>query len=94
MKVLLFTLLFVILASTVNAQIPDWFVKLKRLQEFASNEKDIEILFNSPKVSYTTFQDKIRSGDTWMKLTRYELPEGELEVLFSAGKCSDQNIKG
>lgn len=51
MKVLLFTLLFVILASTVNAQIPDWFVKLKRLQEFASNEKDIEILFNSPKVS-------------------------------------------
>lgn len=92
-NVLCMTLLLLCVFQSL-AQKPDWFIKLQKLQKFPSTEKDIEEFFNSPKITYSTPLEEIKQSRTKSKVVEYEIPEGELHVYYSAGKCSAENTEG
>jgi hypothetical protein len=90
----IFCIAFIILISVLSVvgKNPEWFDKLKKLQKFPSTEKDVERLFNSPKIIYSSDTKKV--DELLTKIIKYELPEGVLDVYYSAGKCSETNTKG
>jgi len=95
MKKIFLLLLISLNTLTVSAQKPEWFSNLQKLQKFPSTEKEVEGLFSSPKITYSTPSEKIISNETkGVRLVKYELPEGSLDVLYSSGKCTEKNQEG
>lgn len=79
---------------TVSAQQPDWFIKLKKLQKSFPTEKDIEKVFGSLEIIYSTPLKEIKSRKSWTKIIKYKIPEGSFDVFLSAGRCSSENTDG
>jgi len=95
MKKIFLLLLMSLNILTISAQKPEWISNLQKLQKFPSTEKDVERLFNSPKITYSTPSEEIISNETrGVRLVKYDLQEGHLQVLYSSGKCTEKNKGG
>lgn len=94
MKKILLLILILFNGLIVFGQKPAWFIKLEKLQNFYSTETDVNNLFKSIKVTYSTTIDEIKKSKAKTKVIEYEIPEGKLSVFYSAGKCSVENTKG
>jgi hypothetical protein len=68
-------------------QEPDWFLKLKQIKVFQSTRQDVERIFENPEAVYSSNRDGKEAG--WGEIIKYERPDGELQVFYSTGKCSE-----
>lgn len=74
-------------ASSVFAQTPDWFLKLKQIKVFQSSRQDVERVFENPESVYSSSKDSNEKG--WGETVRYKTPDGQLRVFYSTGRCSE-----
>jgi len=72
----------VVTATNIKAQVPDWFVKLKKVEVLHSTRQDVEKNFNSSKIH----SERVLKFYT---VVQYDLIDGDLEVYYSNGRCSD-----
>lgn len=84
-----YTLVFLILffgQNSVQAREPDWFLKLQKIKVFKTHREEVEKIFNSPKILYSSNRDGKEPG--WGEIVEYQSNDGIIEVFYSTGKCS------
>jgi hypothetical protein len=92
MKRIIFIVVLFFGCVPILAQKPSWVAKIKTLQKFPATEKDVNFMFNDPKII-----SESRSKPETKRLTKsveYAIPEGVLSVFYSQGRCSEGNTEG
>jgi hypothetical protein len=81
-------LLFIFLtAFPASAAEPDWHKKLKQIKALKSKRKDVEKIFNFPRV-----EESLKNKA--LEFVSYQTAEGRMVVRYSTGKCGAEKTEG
>jgi hypothetical protein len=81
--VIVLILLLGTFVSFVSAQkMPEWYIKLKKIELLKSTESDVIRLYGKPK-----------NPKSWA-LRTFETEDGDLTIMISTGRCGTEHKKG
>ena len=74
-------------AFPASAREPDWHKKLKQIKALKSKRKDVEKIFNFPRV-----EESLKNKA--LEFVFYQTAEGKMVVRYSTGRCAAEKTEG